>query len=119
MKLPTLCKYSILLLLMGINNQTLAAGQWCSGKISNIHVGADGQLYIVGSWRKQHTTICNINENRRGVTPEVCKSWLSLAITAYTTEVAVTMHYGNIESCGAIPAYGSAPAPSYLMLATK
>lgn len=60
MKLPTLCKYSILLLLMGINNQTLAAGQWCSGKIINTYLNWDGHLVIIGSWRNQHTTICNI-----------------------------------------------------------
>jgi len=94
-----------------------SAGQnWCSGTIQHLYLNHDGALVIHGSWRGTHTEICNINEDRLGVTPEVCKGWLSVAMAAKLSTTTVILHYPDVPSCAAIPQYSGAPRPTYLML---
>jgi hypothetical protein len=93
------------------------AGQfWCTGTIDYTYLTKDGLLYINGSWRQQHTILCNINIEREGVTIETCKGWLSIAMAARLSQVPVVVHYADVPSCEQIPKYGAAPVPSYLMM---
>ena len=97
--------------------QSFADSVWCSGKITHTYLNHDGVLYIHGTWRNQHTAICDVDNIRDGVTPETCKGWLSIAMAAKLSQNNVVLHYGDVPSCSAIPQYNSAPKPSYLMLA--
>lgn len=109
-------KKIILVVLFIVSNTAYANGKWCSGKITNSYIEHTGNVYIIGSWRGDHTKVCNINTEWRGVTTETCKMWVSYIQVALISQSPVTMHYGDIESCGSIPSYGSAPKPSYIML---
>lgn len=93
-----------------------AAGpQWCSGSVEKSWVNKNGNLYIFGSWRKEHTQICNINNTWNGVSPEICKSWLSIVLAAKMSSTPVTVQYADVPSCSEIPKYESSPSPEYVM----
>jgi len=106
----------LLLIFILFSSYSYAENQWCSGTISHTYIAKDGTLYILGSWRNQHTAVCNVNQTRDGVTVDVCKSWLSLVITGKTTQTPMVVFYANVPSCAEIPKYGSAPGPDYIML---
>lgn len=95
---------------------THAGQQWCSGKITHTYLAEDGTLVIRGDWRNQHTAICNVNTDRKGVSPEVCKSWLSIALAAKLSKADVVVYYSDVPSCSEVPQYSAAPKPGYLML---
>ncbi len=75
----------------------------------------NGELVIVGSWRGDHTSICNTDSARLGVSTDTCKNWLSIAMTAYVADKTVTVKYSDAPSCATIQKYGGAPAPLYIM----
>lgn len=93
-----------------------AEPQWCSGTLTNIYVSEGGEVTIRGTWRNEHTVICNLNQPRSNISVEVCKSWLSMALAAKMAKAEVTVYYSDVQSCGSIPAYTSSPSPGYFML---
>ena len=97
------------------------AYHFCEGKIETVWTEGVGNVYIVGSWRKDHTQICNLTSTWNGVQRDVCKAWLSAAQLAYAEKFNVTVRYNddNIKSCSTIPVYGAAPAPNYIMLTQR
>ena len=90
---------------------------WCTGKISQLWINAQGALYINSSWRQFHTQICNVRETWKGITPEVCKSWSSMLHAAKISQEVITAAYfdTDVESCSALPTYKNAPRPTYIM----
>ncbi len=100
------------------SNPSFAGAQWCKGTISHTYLAKDGTLYILGSWRKDHTAVCSVSQTRDGVSVDVCKSWLSMIITGKTTKMPMIVYYGNVPSCTEIPRYGDAPGPGYIMLSS-
>jgi hypothetical protein len=94
-----------------------AEQQWCSGVISHVWVDKVGATYITGSWRREHTQICNLSNEWKGVSPNTCRSWLGLAQHAHATQISVVLQYADVPSCKDIPYYGYAPSPNYVMLA--
>jgi len=105
-----------LILFVCVQSSAMAGQNWCSGKITHTYLYEDGTLFINGDWRNQHTAICNINKDRQGISPDVCKSWLSIAMAAKLSEAKVIVYYKDVPSCSDIPQYGGAPNPGYLML---
>lgn len=93
-----------------------AAPEWCYGTIKRAYLTSDGSLIIRGSWANDYTQICNLNAAWKGVSVGTCKGWLSLAMAAKLSSSNVIVYYLNISSCDAIPHYGLAPSPNYLML---
>lgn len=91
---------------------------YCSGTVGAVWVESHGGVQISGSWRNDHTKICNINGNWNGVDKEVCKAWLSQVQIAKASGKEVTLRYSSntVESCSQIPNYSGAPAPHYVML---
>ncbi|RYV04098.1 hypothetical protein SOPP22_01465 [Shewanella sp. OPT22] len=103
-------------MLITLSTQSYADGKWCEGKIKNVWVDYSGRLYITGSWRSEHTQICNLNIEWKGVTTKVCQAWLAEAQLAFAAQSNVIMHYDDVSSCSEIPSYTSAPRPTYLMI---
>ena len=99
-----------------ISFHSLAASTWCNGTIKHTYIDSGGTLFISGTWRNQHTAVCNVNNARLEVTPETCMAWVSLALAAKLSQTKVVIHYADVPSCSAIPQYNTAPRPSYLML---
>lgn len=112
----SLGRYIALLAVLGAPVSAAAGSNWCEGVTNNTYLSHNGVLYINGSWRNQHTAICSIKGDRLGVTPEVCKGWLSAAIAAKLSQNTVVVHYEDVPSCAEVPQYGAAPRPTYLML---
>lgn len=108
-----------ILLLILMSSYVHSEPQWCSGLITHTYVTGDGVVVIRGEWRMEHTAICNINVARSGVSPEVCKGWLSMVMSAKLSKTEMTAYYDDVDSCQAIPAYAASPAPGYLMLSEK
>lgn len=96
-----------------VSVEAFAGQQWCSGTINHTYLDHGGTLYINGSWRDQHTAVCNVNMERYGVSQDTCKGWLSVAMAAKLSKTKVVVHYSDVPSCGEIPQYGAAPKPSY------
>jgi hypothetical protein len=105
-----------LMLVLIISSASFADTKWCGGTIKNIYIDYNGDVFINGSWRNQHTRICNVASELDGVPVDTCKSWVSYVQVAYVAQKNVTLHYNDIDSCESIPSYTSAPRPTYVML---
>lgn len=108
-------KLFILLVTM-IAFQANAAGKWCNGTIDNSYIEHSGNVFIIGSWRGEHTKVCNLNSTWKGITASTCKTWVGYIQLALVSRAPVTMHYSDISSCSSIGPYGSAEKPSYIMI---
>lgn len=93
-----------------------AGPQWCKGLIEHSYLHQDGNLYIYGDWRSEHTRVCNINNDSTGVSVETCKGWLSMVLAAKLSQTKVVVHYSDVHSCASIPQYELAPSPAYIMV---
>ena len=93
-----------------------AAPQWCEGTITSLYQDVNGGVVINGTWRGDHTQICNVNSEWNGVSTEVCKSWLSILIAANLSKEDVLVKYADLDSCATVPKYGDSPSPLYVML---
>ena len=109
-------KLSIFLSLALLASACYSAQQWCTGVIRHTYINKQGNLYIFGDWRNEHTQICNLNSLWQGVEPEVCKGWLSIALAAKLSGAKVTVQYNDVASCSEVPRYETAPSPSYIMV---
>ncbi len=106
----------VLFICLFASTSVFAAPQWCTGTITTLYQDAGGQLVVNGTWRGDHTVICNVLAERDGIKTEVCKNWLSMAMTAYVTGKEVIVHYSDEDSCAALPKYTASPSPIYVML---
>jgi hypothetical protein len=89
---------------------------WCTGTISHLWVDNAGIVYVLPSWRQDHTAICVINGTWNGITAELCRSWYALLMTARASGQRLTVYYTQPYTCDNLPRYGSTPAPGYVML---
>jgi hypothetical protein len=104
------------MLSISVANPALAAPQWCGGKIERMFHDAGGVVFIFPTFRNDWIAICNVNAAWQGVTPEVCRGWLSETLSVILGDKSVTIFYSDVPSCEAIPYYSLAPAPSYVMV---
>lgn len=102
--------------LSALSFSAIADKQWCKGTITNVYLTSNGELVIRGDWRHQHTTLCGLESEWKGVSTEACKGWLSLSMAAKVSNANVIVYYEDVNSCADIPAYGAAPSPGYVML---
>ncbi len=104
-----------------ISSVVSAGSIWCTGTISNLYIDSGKNVYIRGGWRNDYTEICKTDGSRGGIDVVTCSLWFSLASSAMTNDLRVTLQYddqgGNL-SCENIPTYHNAPTPKYLMLRT-
>ncbi len=97
----------LLILFCMLSSRVFADAKWCNGLITHAYLTGDGVLVIRGTWRMEHTAICNLNVALNGVSPEVCKSWLSMVMAAKLSGTEMTVYYSDVDSCETIPAYSS------------
>lgn len=110
-------------LLIAIIFTTLAsadvnAAQWCGGVIKSILITSNGEVHILTSYRNDWTQICNTTTSWKGVAPDLCKSWLSVATALRLAKESALVFYNEDTPCIAIPSYGNSPAPAYFSIAT-
>lgn len=102
--------------LAGLTCGAQSAQQWCSGTLSYLFVDTSGAVYVNNSWRGDYVILCNVNGTWAGIPTTTCLAWLSLARNALQRASYVTFYYSDAPACNAMPTYGSAPVPSYIMM---
>lgn len=109
-------KHILALVLLLCSTVTMAAAQWCSGKLTDLWMDKNGVAFVFTSWRNQYVQVCNINQTVDGVTPANCATWISLIRNAVTNNADTIIYYADAPSCASVPIYGAAPIPYYVML---
>lgn len=90
----------------------------CSGTVDGIYTNNVGDVIINGSWRTGWTAICNVKQERLGISTEICFTWLAYMTSAVTENKTGQVYYPQEDSgfCATMPTYSSTPAPSYVMV---
>lgn len=102
--------------LVSLSTQVSAAPQACAGTVDASWITSDGMVLIKGSWRNDHTMICSIRNEWKGVSPDVCMSWAAKVDAAVTMGKSVTVYYTDIADCASLPVYTATPGPYYVMV---
>lgn len=90
----------------------------CSGKVLTVLQYANGNVNIMTSYRNDYTVVCNTVSNWKGISPDTCRSMLSIVLSAKAVDKNILVYYsGNQFSCATIPYYGNAPSPVYVGIA--
>ncbi len=92
------------------------ADQWCQGLIRHVLTDASGNVMAVPSFRGDWVQVCSISAAWKGISVDICKSWLGTLTALSLTQRTTTMFYSGDTACNAIPSYGSAPAPGYIAI---
>jgi hypothetical protein len=93
------------------------AGIYCVGSVSNIFSNSAGKLYFKAGFRNDYVGVCNVQTALNGISPEQCKSWYALLLSAQLSGQVVSLSYPSAtSSCSAVGVYDSAPVPFYVML---
>lgn len=48
---------------------------YCNGKINTVYIHESGEVLIHGTWRSNHTSLCNLNESSPSTVN--CSLWAS------------------------------------------
>ena len=116
---------SVFVVLVSGSALSRAERQYCGGTLNGVHVQKNGALVINGIWRDQWTQVCRLpvaglaGAPWKGISSAVCKDWYSMIQAAVVSRSPVVVKYTNAPACSALPIYGDAPAPYYLMLQTR
>lgn len=103
-------------MLLGLASSATAASQWCTGTVLSSWIQSDGNVYINSSWLQNHTQICNLKTDWKGVPADVCVGWVAKLDAAATMNKTVTVFYSDAPACSSLPAYESSPGPRYVMV---
>jgi hypothetical protein len=100
--------------LITISSLASATPLYCSGKIENTFIEANGNIHIKGSWRETWTKICNTTD-KETIT---CSLWASYVASAVQNNLNVTVNYQVTDgsTCQTLATYANAPKPNYIMI---
>ena len=109
-------KTLILLTLPLITNSVLSAESiFCEGKVKDSWVDHSGTLMINTTW-KDFVGLCNMNRPHNNISPETCKSWAGIVLTAITAQKPLRLQYYNLKNCSDLKSYHASEKPNYVML---
>ncbi|MGH7867468.1 MAG: hypothetical protein ACREP9_07500 [Candidatus Dormibacteraceae bacterium] len=109
---------SLIVIVLLLGAPAALANQWCSGTLFSVYMDSTGSVIIKGSWRNDHTEICNDQGTFGGIDGVTCLAWFGLAVRAQAAQSTVTVYYPNYAgyTCANLPTYGSALVPNYVMI---
>ena len=117
MKLKKTIFLAVGILTIGANSvPALASPQYCAGTLIASWTRKTGDVLIESSWRQNHTQICNIKYEWKGVPVDTCIAWVAKLDAAITMNKRVIIYYTEAPTCDVLPTYGDNPAPYYVML---
>lgn len=93
-----------------------AATQWCEGTVTNVLVGADGQVMVLPSFRNDWVQVCNVGASWKSISTTICNMWVAFLTTAAASGRGITVFYYDAPACSAMPIYSDSPAPGYINL---
>lgn len=88
---------------------------FCSSNVKDVFVRDDGSVTFWMTDYFKFIQVCNLNTPWKGVSVNTCFSWFSSLSNAVTHAKVVSLPYDGVASCAALPSYGDAPAPLYVM----
>ena len=107
-------KVSIAAMLLVFTTTSSAADRWCTGKLNEALVYADGTLMVLSTWRNDWTVLCSVKDNRFNIDTVTCSLWASYAMKAVESQLPVVVVYKDItQECNALPTYQNSLAPGY------
>jgi hypothetical protein len=103
--------------MLAITKPAFAAPLYCSGRVNAVFTETSGLLYVLPTWRGDWMAICNVNSTYGGVTPELCRSWQAMALSALLAQKDTTTYYGDSAlTCATLLTYSQTSAPAYFMV---
>jgi len=103
-------------LMLGSHMQAHAAAQWCTGTLNQLFIVDDGSVLVWASWVGNYIQVCNVNQPLGAVSTTTCMNWVQLMRSAIQRQTQTTILSNDAPACNAMPGYGSAPVPKYIMM---
>jgi hypothetical protein len=95
----------------------VSASFHCNVDVINVLIYSNGNVNVKHTGRGDYTVICNLKQERQGVSIATCALWASI-LSGYEKENKKATFYYNTapdySSCAELPIYNSAPAPVYI-----
>lgn len=111
---------SLSLLALAAVEHAHAGAFYCTGKVNDFLVYANGDVMVYSNWRNDWTTICNMKGTRNGIDTATCATWASMAQKSVSQTSLTTLVYFNdgagTANCSNYGTYGSSPPVVYYRL---
>ena len=109
----------LMLLCLAIAPLANATAINCTSTLRDAWVEGNGLLLVHPYWANKSVGLCNVTTKHNNIEPEVCKSWVSIALTAVTTQKSTIIQYHTIGACSEIDSYSNSQQASYFMLRSE
>ena len=86
----------------------------CSVKVRAVLIYNDGAVNVMHTGRNDYTTVCNMNQTWKGVSPATCTMWAASLQQIKRVDGNATFYYAESGSCATLPTYQNAYAPIYI-----
>ena len=106
-----------LIIVLSLSVNITYAAYTCAGKIEHINQAYEGSISIISTQAFGNTlgrTICNLNAEWKGISTEVCKGWLSKALSIQAQQKTLVIQYTDAFNCSSQPTWGTASSPHAL-----
>ncbi len=104
---------TIFFFILTVSSTAHAATITCKGTVAEIETLYTGivRLNVSGSGVSNKAYFCSVKSEWKGISAEVCKSWVSKAIAARVSGKPVEITYLNSSSCSSLPINSASTAP--------
>ena len=96
-----------------VNSAALASFQ-CNVTVQKVLIYNDGSVNVYHSGRSDYTYICNLSEERQGVSVTTCAMWASMLQNIKKNNGIAQFYYSGDGSCSTLSTYSASPAPVYI-----
>lgn len=89
----------------------------CRVDLLAVLVYNDGSVNVMHSARNDYTFICNLNQDRLGVSAATCAMWTAMLQSLKKAGKRADFYYytdSRFTSCANLPTYSTSPAPVYI-----
>lgn len=110
----------VIVILLGVCfllcGQAQAADIQCSGTVTGLTYGTNGEVYIKTTYRTDWMRICSV-EWEDGIGKVACAMWAKNLNDAYREGKRIVIKYVNTTyTCDMLPTWGATPVANYLRL---
>lgn len=88
----------------------------CQGQVKALLVDNLGAVMVLPTFRSDWLQMCSVSAPWKGISVDLCKSWMGLMTVLRVTQEPGTFYYNEDIACNAIPTYTVAPAPAYVAI---
>ncbi len=102
--------FLVLVLLAPVSHATFN----CNVSITKVLVYSSGAVNVLHTGRGDYTFICNLKEERDGVSIATCAMWTSMLQSIKKHNGQAAFYFNGDGSCSTLPTYASSPTPVYI-----